>query len=191
MLSELVDKFADFVQQIIAVLGAPGITFIALLENLFPPTPSEILYPLAGKMAANGQISLFAIVTGGVAGSLGGALFYYGLGYQLGESRVRTLVERYGTIPIGAWHVRFISTSDYDRQPTALSQVWYDPCFYCPPHAAHSWHCFDTGWRGSHESGVVYRIYDAGRSPLDRPSVDPGLVAGRSLAACTGLDGHL
>lgn len=115
MLSELADRIADFIDSIIATLGVPGISMIALLENLFPPTPSEVLYPLAGKLAAEGKITLWGIVIGGISGSLIGALCYYAVGYHLGEQRTRTLIERYGTFRLRSFKLEVFRIRDYDR----------------------------------------------------------------------------
>ena len=115
MASELADQIARFIDNIITGLGVPGISLIALLENLFPPTPSEILYPLAGKLAADGQITLPGIIVGGVSGSLAGALIYYMLGYALGETRTRALISRYGTFHLGSFSLQVFRIKDYDR----------------------------------------------------------------------------
>jgi membrane protein DedA with SNARE-associated domain len=115
MLSDLVEGIASLVEQIVTNLGAPGIALIALFENLFPPTPSEALYPLAGKLAYDGAITLVAIVIAGTIGSVIGALAYYTLGYKLGEARTRDLITRYGHVRLLRFTIPIISSEDYDR----------------------------------------------------------------------------
>lgn len=118
MLSDFVDQLATWVQQLVTGLGAPGITLVALFENLFPPTPSEFLYPLAGKMAFDSAITLPWVVLAGVVGSLIGSAVYYTLGYQLGAERTRRMIARYGTLRIWRFHITVFTVESYD---TALA----------------------------------------------------------------------
>lgn len=115
MLVELIEGLTRGVEEVVKSFGAPGIWLIALLENLFPPTPSEALYPLAGKLAFDGQITLPEILVAGVLGSLTGALLYYSLGYWLGDVRVRRFIERYGRLNLGLFHLTIIGLEDYER----------------------------------------------------------------------------
>lgn len=115
MLSNLVQGIASLVEQIVVTLGAPGIALVALFENLFPPTPSEALYPLAGKLAYDGVITPIAVVIAGTIGSLIGALTYYTLGYWLGETRTREIITRYGQMRLLQFSISLLSVADYDR----------------------------------------------------------------------------
>jgi len=76
--------------------GALGVMVLMLLENLFPPIPSELIMPLAGYLAAEGRMSVWAVVAAGTAGSVLGALFWYALGRAIGPVRFLALVDRYG-----------------------------------------------------------------------------------------------
>ena len=115
MLSDLVQGIAALVEQIVTTFGAPGIALVALFENLFPPTPSEALYPLAGKLAYDGIITPIAIVVAGTLGSLAGALIYYSIGYRLGEALTRDLIARYGHFRILRFTINVVSVEEYDR----------------------------------------------------------------------------
>lgn len=115
MLVDLFQGLSQWVESVVLTFGAPGITLIALLENLFPPTPSEFLYPLAGKLTFEGQLHIPIVVLAGVAGSLVGALIYYTIGYQLGEVRVRGFIERYGRLHLGRFKITLMSLGDYER----------------------------------------------------------------------------
>jgi membrane protein DedA with SNARE-associated domain len=115
MLADFVDTLATWVQQIVTGLGAPGITLVALFENLFPPTPSEFLYPLAGKMAFDGAVTLPLVILAGVIGSLMGSAVYYTLGYQLGADRAREAIARYGTLHLWRFHITLFTVEAYDK----------------------------------------------------------------------------
>lgn len=61
------------------------------LENIFPPIPSELIMPLAGFTAAQGQLSFWGAVAAGIIGSVVGQLPLYYLGWCL-----RRILERTG-----------------------------------------------------------------------------------------------
>ncbi|MBK3734592.1 DedA family protein [Azospirillum brasilense] len=76
--------------------GYAGIALLMLLENVFPPIPSELIMPLAGFVAARGDLSLPLVVLAGTVGSVAGALFWYYAGRWLGSERLKRLAARHG-----------------------------------------------------------------------------------------------
>ncbi|WP_286192099.1 DedA family protein [Roseomonas genomospecies 6] len=76
--------------------GYAGIALLMLLENVFPPIPSELIMPLAGFVAARGDLSLPLVVLAGGAGSVAGALLWYYAGLWLGGERLKRLAARHG-----------------------------------------------------------------------------------------------
>ena len=76
----------------LAAFGYPGLAALLLIENLFPPIPSELILPLAGFLVARGEMSFLPAVLVATAGSLLGAYALYALGLWGG----RPLVLRYG-----------------------------------------------------------------------------------------------
>lgn len=115
MLVQIVEWVTVVFEQIVGVFGLPGIALVAFLENIFPPTPSEYIYPLAGKMAHDYGISPLLVIGVGTIGTLTGALCFYGLGYWLGEERVRGFVARFGTLNILGMRLKIASLHDYER----------------------------------------------------------------------------
>ncbi len=115
MLTDVVEALAAALEQLVEVVGLPGVLIIALFENLFPPTPSEFLYPMAGKLVYDGQLTAWGVIATGVLGSLAGSLLYYGLGSWLGEERARVAIARYGTIRLWRWTITIVSVDDYNR----------------------------------------------------------------------------
>jgi membrane protein DedA with SNARE-associated domain len=78
-------------------LGAGGylvLTGLILLENLFPPVPSEVLLPLAGSRIAAGDWIYPLTVLAATAGSVVGALILYALGRTGG----RVILLRHGRL---------------------------------------------------------------------------------------------
>jgi membrane protein DedA with SNARE-associated domain len=79
-----------------------------LVENLFPPIPSELIMPLAGFLAAEGELAVTGVLIAGTAGSLSGAVVLYWLGRKVGYARLRSLVCKYGKF-------FFLSGRDLDK----------------------------------------------------------------------------
>lgn len=86
----------DWITGVIDAVGAFGVGLLMLLENVFPPIPSELIMPLAGFNAATGSMSLIAVILMGSAGSLAGALLWYWIGRRLGAQRLKRLAARHG-----------------------------------------------------------------------------------------------
>jgi membrane protein DedA with SNARE-associated domain len=86
----------DWLTDVIADGGYLGIVFLMLAENLFPPIPSELIMPLAGFVAAQGEFNVVLVVLAGSLGSMLGALPWYYAGRWVGEARMRAFAARYG-----------------------------------------------------------------------------------------------
>jgi membrane protein DedA with SNARE-associated domain len=112
-MSELPAALAAWVTSVVEHGGYLGLAALTLLENLFPPIPSELVLPVAGYLVSQGRLSLVLAVAAGTAGSLTGALILYGLGYRWGERGVRRLIRRHGR-----W--LGLGEADLDR-----SQEWF------------------------------------------------------------------
>ena len=94
----------QWVTAIIGRLGYVGVATLTFLENVFPPIPSELVIPLAGFVAAQGDLRLSLVIAAGTAGSLLGAAVWYWLGRRIGEHRFRAWVGRHGmwlTLSVG------------------------------------------------------------------------------------------
>lgn len=76
--------------------GYGGILLLMFLENLFPPLPSEVIMPLAGFTAAQGDLHFAGVLVSGVTGSVLGTLLWYGLGRRFSGERLKSWADRYG-----------------------------------------------------------------------------------------------
>jgi membrane protein DedA with SNARE-associated domain len=94
--------------------GYAGVALLMLLENVFPPIPSEVVLPLAGYTASQGELSMPMVVLAAVVGSMLGALLFYWFGQRLGRERARRFVEKHG-----AWLT--MDTDDLDR-----AERWFE-----------------------------------------------------------------
>lgn len=94
--TSILSAINNWVQSVITSAGYPGLGLVMILENLFPPIPSEVIVPMAGYMTLKGHFTLASVTGVATAGSVVGALILYGLGWWLDEFRVRRLVCCYG-----------------------------------------------------------------------------------------------
>lgn len=107
-MASLMEQVRLWIEQIMTALGYPGIALIMLVENLFPPIPSELVMPLAGFLVAQGQFSFPGAILAGTTGSVLGAVALYYIGRLAGEPLVRPFIRSYGK-----WFL--LSEADLDK----------------------------------------------------------------------------
>lgn len=78
--------------------GYAGIFFLMILENVFPPIPSELIIPLAGFAAAQGEFNIVAVILVATTGSVVGSLPWYMLGKFCSVERLKRWSRKYGRI---------------------------------------------------------------------------------------------
>ena len=107
--------FNDLEAWIIAVmeqLGEPGVGLLVLLENLFPPIPSEVILPLAGFTASQGDFLIMIVILWATVGSVVGAIILYYIGALLGRDRTRAIFRKMPLVKINdvnkteAWFIK-------------------------------------------------------------------------------------
>lgn len=86
----------DWVVQTVKTLGYAGVAVLMFLENLLPPIPSELIMPLAGSVARQGELVLLGAIVAGGLGSLVGTCFWYYLGMRLGKERLEEFASCHG-----------------------------------------------------------------------------------------------
>ena len=87
---------ADWITGFITEYGYGAVVALMLLENVFPPIPSELIMPFAGYVAARGDLHPAGVVAAGSAGSLLGAVAWYAVGYWVGIDRLKRFARRHG-----------------------------------------------------------------------------------------------
>lgn len=86
----------DAFQHLIDALGYFGVFLLLLIENLFPPLPSEVVAPFCGYAAGRGALNIWGVIFAAVFGSMVGQLPWYFAGRLLGEKRIEALAARFG-----------------------------------------------------------------------------------------------
>ena len=99
---------------LIAATGYFGIVLLTIVENVFPPIPSEYIMPLAGFMVSEDKFTLFGVIAAGTLGSVLGAVPLYFPGNYVGEEGMKNFAENHGR-----WLT--LSPEDIER-----ANVWFD-----------------------------------------------------------------
>jgi membrane protein DedA with SNARE-associated domain len=87
---------ATWVQDIIERLGAVGVALLIILENVFPPIPSEIVLPFAGFVAQRGDGSVVVMIVAATVGAVIGALILYYVAALIGPVRLGVFIAKFG-----------------------------------------------------------------------------------------------
>lgn len=98
------------VTNLVASSGYVAIFVLSILQSCCVPTSSELTLGFAGVLAAQGKLSLPAVIVVGASGEIVGAY----VAWAIGRFGGRAFVERYGKYVL-------MSTHDLDR-----AQAWYE-----------------------------------------------------------------
>jgi membrane protein DedA with SNARE-associated domain len=85
----------------IANYGYPSVFAAALLENLFPPIPSELVFPLIGFTAQTNDLGIAEVIGMAIIGAVGstvGAIIIYYIALKLGLPAITRIGKRYHLI---------------------------------------------------------------------------------------------
>ena len=97
----MLGDLATWVQDVINQFGYFGVALLVVIENVFPPIPSEIVLPFAGFVAQQGSgaaqsdTSVIGMMIAATVGSVVGALILYFVSAAIGPDRLRAFVEKF------------------------------------------------------------------------------------------------
>jgi len=105
----MLGDLANWVQDVITQFGYLGVALLVVIENVFPPIPSEIVLPFAGFVAQQGasavnatagsaqsDTTVIGMMIAATVGSVVGALVLYFVSAAIGPERLRAFVARFG-----------------------------------------------------------------------------------------------
>ncbi|AYC28667.1 DedA family protein [Paenisporosarcina cavernae] len=84
----------DFMSQ----FGYFGVFLLIMLENVFPPIPSEVILTFGGFMTTYSDMTPFGVIVASTAGSVAGAVILFGIGKLLNVERLERIIEKYGRV---------------------------------------------------------------------------------------------
>ncbi|MFZ1744051.1 MAG: DedA family protein [Pontixanthobacter sp.] len=76
--------------------GYLAIWLLMVIENVFPPIPSEVILGLGGVLVAQGKMQFWPLLLVATLGSTTGNYVWYWMGDRWGYERMRPLVDRHG-----------------------------------------------------------------------------------------------
>lgn len=89
----------NFVVEIMNSFGYLGIALLILIENVFPPIPSELILTFGGYMTLTTNMTLMGVIMVSTIGSTLGAIVLYYIGKILNKKRLIKIVEsKYGKL---------------------------------------------------------------------------------------------
>ena len=68
----MADSLVQWIDQLISSFGYVGVATLMLVENLFPPIPSEAILPLVGFLVNRGDLAAITALLAATSGSLVG-----------------------------------------------------------------------------------------------------------------------
>ncbi len=86
----------DFIVSVVEQLGYIGIALLMVLENLFPPFPSEAIMGAGALAIERGSMEFWPLLIAGTAGTVVGNYAWYMVGDRLGYQRLGPFIDRFG-----------------------------------------------------------------------------------------------
>lgn len=108
----------DFVTNIMEEFGYWGLFLLMVLENVFPPIPSEIVLPFSGFMTVSSSLTITGVILASTFGSVVGALILYSIGYMVNITKLEKSIDKWG-------HILRITTQDLQKANTWFARFGY------------------------------------------------------------------
>ena len=89
----------NLIVEIMNSFGYIGICLLIMIENVFPPIPSELILTFGGFMTISSNMTIFGCIIASTIGSLLGAVILYYIGKILNKERLIKIVNsKYGKL---------------------------------------------------------------------------------------------
>ncbi len=114
----------SYIIEIMEKFGYIGTFLLILLENVFPPIPSEVILTFGGFMTTSTSMTVIGTIIAATIGSLLGAVILYYIGHILNRERLDVIVTKYG-------HILRLKLSDLDKADAWFDKYGYRTIFFC------------------------------------------------------------
>lgn len=114
----------NWITSVMEQFGYVGIFLLIMLENIFPPIPSEVILTFGGFMTTTTNLSVAGVVVTSTLGSVGGAVVLYGVGLLIDIRKVEQIVERWG-------HILRLTKNDIHKANGWFSKYGMWTVFFC------------------------------------------------------------
>ena len=113
----------EWIAVIMGKYGYIGIFLLILLENVFPPIPSEVILTFGGFMTTKTTMNIIGVITMSTLGSVGGAVVLYGIGRILNEDRMIKIAKKYPILRV--------KQADIEKTMEWYRKYEYKTVFFC------------------------------------------------------------
>ena len=76
--------------------GYFGVLLLIMIENVFPPIPSEVILTFGGFMTTYSEMTQVGVIIAATVGSVVGAMILYSIGLLIDVKRLEKIVDRWG-----------------------------------------------------------------------------------------------
>jgi len=104
--------------------GYLGTFLLILLENVFPPIPSEVILTFGGFMTTNTNMTIVGVVLSATLGSVSGAFILYKIGNIVNVTKLESIVKRWG-------HILRLKIEDIQKTDTWFHRYGNKAVFFC------------------------------------------------------------
>lgn len=104
----------QWITDLVSDYGYFAIFMLIMVENVFPPIPSEVILTVGGFLTSSTEMTIPGVILASTAGSVTGAIMLYGLGLLLDVERLEKIVDKYG-------HILRVKKSEIHR-----ADAWFD-----------------------------------------------------------------
>lgn len=89
----------NFIIEVMNDFGYIGICLLIMIENLFPPIPSEVILTFGGFMTIDSNLTILGVIIASTIGSMAGAFALYYIGKILNKDRlIKIVTSKYGKL---------------------------------------------------------------------------------------------
>ena len=88
----------NWITEFMSQFGYFGVFLLIMIENIFPPIPSEVILTFGGFMTTYSDMTQIGVIITATAGSVVGAMILYSIGSFLDVPRLEKIVDRWGSI---------------------------------------------------------------------------------------------
>ena len=86
----------NWITEFMSQFGYFGVFLLIMIENIFPPIPSEVILTFGGFMTTYSDMTRIGVIIAATAGSVIGAMILYSMGLLFDVRRLEKIVDRWG-----------------------------------------------------------------------------------------------
>ncbi|MFY9174459.1 MAG: DedA family protein [Peptococcia bacterium] len=114
----------NWIIDFMAEYGYLSVFLLIMIENIFPPIPSELILTFGGFMTTYTRMSVPGFILFATVGSMAGAAILYGIGYLIDPEALNRFVGRWG-------HILRLKLEDVQRASDWFHKYGYWTVFFC------------------------------------------------------------